>query len=47
MEISNKRQKISHIIYWCGIQLYPFTSKIEEKSSHIQPAPCFGRSTAG
>ena len=29
------------------LYLHPSTSKIEEESTHIQPAPCFGRSLAG
>ena len=29
------------------LQLHPQTTKIEEESPYIQPAPCFGRSLAG
>ena len=37
----------SALPFWCGRQLCPLTSQIEEELSHIQPAPCFGRSVAG
>ena len=48
MGVSNKPQQyLSHINFWCGLQLHRPTTIFEKESPHIQPAPCFCRSLAG